>query len=534
MHKVEPLDGQIQMKLLIEKFSKFIATNERLVLLVGVGLALAVRLVNIGKWSIWFDESFTSSLVREDFSTGVAITANDVHPPLYYILLKCWTIVFGSSDLALRSFSVALSMVAAILIYKFVKKYFGAHVALAAFYVVALGPFGVHFAQEARMYTLVTVFVVIATWSFLKLMDEKPKSKLVALVYSLSIAAALYTHYFAFPIVFAHAAYAYIYHFKGWLPQWSALIKFINDKRLWIYSLLGSAALFGPWVPTAFKQMSMVTNGFWIPPVTIMAPFQTFLFFMTNTSVDRIEFDYGKTAGQYVMVMMAVYFSLLAVMAYGAYRTMRQSQKHFLGLLALTSFVPIIVIYLLSTGPFQSLYIDRYFVYFGILWYALVGIVLAAKQPSVLAWLKVPMILATLAWFLFGLMYLYKLGNFNYNNWQEYGSKVLMEKVNGEYREGDVILANDIFTFYDAHHYNQTPAAVLADTTKDGTERTPFVMQFPDRLVNDIGAIETTRVWYITLSGDTPKTPANWHLVGPPTVEKHAKLSLYELEPIPE
>jgi predicted membrane-bound mannosyltransferase len=67
-----------------------------------IALYVALTLGNITRWSIWFDEAFSAYLMRFDFFDIARYTANDVHPPMYYWLLKAWTSVFGTSDLALR------------------------------------------------------------------------------------------------------------------------------------------------------------------------------------------------------------------------------------------------------------------------------------------------------------------------------------------------------------------------------------------------------------------------------------------------
>ena len=47
-----------------------------------------LALGNITRWSIWFDEAFSAYLIRYSYSEVAQFTATDVHPPLYYWLLK--------------------------------------------------------------------------------------------------------------------------------------------------------------------------------------------------------------------------------------------------------------------------------------------------------------------------------------------------------------------------------------------------------------------------------------------------------------
>ena len=44
--------------------------------------------------NIWADEAYTFAMVRHSFADIWRITAADVHPPLYYFLVKIFTFPF--------------------------------------------------------------------------------------------------------------------------------------------------------------------------------------------------------------------------------------------------------------------------------------------------------------------------------------------------------------------------------------------------------------------------------------------------------
>ena len=44
--------------------------------------------------NIWADEAYTFAMVRHSFADIWRITAADVHPPLYYFLVKIFTSIF--------------------------------------------------------------------------------------------------------------------------------------------------------------------------------------------------------------------------------------------------------------------------------------------------------------------------------------------------------------------------------------------------------------------------------------------------------
>ena len=57
---------------------------------IGVFAILAVILYSFS-YSIWFDETFTLGIIQHSYSELIYLTGCDVHPPMYYILLKGFT-----------------------------------------------------------------------------------------------------------------------------------------------------------------------------------------------------------------------------------------------------------------------------------------------------------------------------------------------------------------------------------------------------------------------------------------------------------
>ena len=73
-------------------------------LIMAVGIFL--RTYNINAKEFWYDEAFTSRMVKNNFTRIIDLSSKDVHPPLHYLTTKAWTNVFGTSDFGIRSLSV--------------------------------------------------------------------------------------------------------------------------------------------------------------------------------------------------------------------------------------------------------------------------------------------------------------------------------------------------------------------------------------------------------------------------------------------
>ena len=84
------------------KLGQWAAAHEWWALGMIVTVFSGVVLGNMTRWSVWFDEAFSAYLARFNIVEIAHFTSLDVHPPLYYWLLKGWTVLFGHSALALR------------------------------------------------------------------------------------------------------------------------------------------------------------------------------------------------------------------------------------------------------------------------------------------------------------------------------------------------------------------------------------------------------------------------------------------------
>src|SRR5262245_33223473 len=58
----------------------------------------ALRLVAIFRQELWTDEAFTAWLVGRPIREQLIVTARDVHPPLYYLLVSGFSRLVGSSS----------------------------------------------------------------------------------------------------------------------------------------------------------------------------------------------------------------------------------------------------------------------------------------------------------------------------------------------------------------------------------------------------------------------------------------------------
>ena len=179
-------------------------------------LYLILCLVSVQQ-SIWFDESYTAYLIRFDFGSILKYTAADVHPPLYYFLLKVWSMIFGNSDFALRAMSAMFGALAILFAFLWLKYKYGKTAAILGSLFLALSPNFIRYGEEMRMYTLVAAIVFAATY-FLQLAIDN-KSRKWWIIYAALVALGMYTHYFTAFAWMAHVVYLIVIYKKEFFTK---------------------------------------------------------------------------------------------------------------------------------------------------------------------------------------------------------------------------------------------------------------------------------------------------------------------------
>ena len=148
-------------------------------------IALALRLHNLTYHSLWFDEAISVYWARQSIprilEVGLTLV-EDRLPPLYYLTLKGWTALFGFSEVSVRLPSVLAGVLLVPVVAGLARFLVNERAALVSALLVALNPFLIWYAQEARMYAPAVLFSSLAVWAFLRLEQaELRRSTLQAL-----------------------------------------------------------------------------------------------------------------------------------------------------------------------------------------------------------------------------------------------------------------------------------------------------------------------------------------------------------------
>ena len=138
-------------------------------------LALALRLIGLTERPIWHDEGYSLWFSSRDWAyLWGEVPTFETHPPFYYSLLKMWRGIAGSSEFALRVFSVIASVLVIPLVYASARHAYpgedGKRLGLLAALLAATWSFQIDYAQEARPYAFISlasaITVCSACWIF--------------------------------------------------------------------------------------------------------------------------------------------------------------------------------------------------------------------------------------------------------------------------------------------------------------------------------------------------------------------------------
>jgi uncharacterized membrane protein len=132
-------------------------------------LAFALRAYHLGYQSLWRDEVDAIDFATRNLST---VLSNFVkvgeNGPLYFLLLRLWIGLTGTSELAVRYFSLFFGVLAAALLYALGRLLGGRRAAGFALLLGAASPYWVWYAQEAKMYALLTCTTVLSMLVYLQ------------------------------------------------------------------------------------------------------------------------------------------------------------------------------------------------------------------------------------------------------------------------------------------------------------------------------------------------------------------------------
>lgn len=297
-----------------------------------VGVVLVISYYFMMNESIRLDEA--QSIWQSSHSLGrtLEIVAQDVHVPMYHILLHYWMIIFGTGVEAARAMSMLFFVLSIFVVYLLARTVLSLRWALVLATLFALSPFMNWYANEARMYTLLTFFTLLSQYFFVRILQHKQGWG----GYAITAIIGVYSHYFFLFTLLAQAAY-YLFNRK----KFSA-----GSFKKFIAVAVGSLLSLVPWIYYFVQQGSADNTRPLLQTPSTVDFFNAFSQFMFGFQTDAVN----------SIILSA--WPLLVVVAFMTVKR-KLSIDISVGYLLLAGLLPVVFAFILSfvVTPF---FVSRY------------------------------------------------------------------------------------------------------------------------------------------------------------------------------
>lgn len=242
-------------------------------LLLIVCLGGFLRFHKLDGQSLWNDE-LSQWLRSYNKSLGAVIhdcAASDVHPPGFHVLIYFVERYIGDSPWDLRLFAAVSGVLSIGAIYLVGVRLYSCKVGLIAAALMATLWCPIYYSQEARAYSMLTLFVLLSTFFWIGMVRHllsRPRIPYAtAAAYGVVAIVACYLHYFGLLFVMLQAAAGFVVL----LRRRRALVSLGL-----VYLVVVIAYL--PWVPAMRSHMHQKRQYIWPPGFTAVRSYLCFLF----------------------------------------------------------------------------------------------------------------------------------------------------------------------------------------------------------------------------------------------------------------
>jgi uncharacterized membrane protein len=303
-----------------------------------LGAGMTFMILNNTHEGVWCDEAVSAEIINHPFIDLLSFNPPDSHPPLYYVMLKVFSTVFGNSVFALRAFSALGIFALALLGFGPVKKIIGEKGGLIFSFLVFITPASLSYGQEIRMYSWAAFFVTGSLiYGYLCLKEPKTRRWIV---YAGFLIASCYIHYYAM------AAAVFINVAVG------AVVLGGKNKTEIRRFITGSLIVIAVCMPSLIHLFTFVSHSdmiTWIPPIT------------TKTLIRVFAYPFGIKLDQQPIFAMLAFLTLFILALWGAYMGKKTGKQNvFMQITALMAFIGPVAVGVIYSLLVQPAFVSRY------------------------------------------------------------------------------------------------------------------------------------------------------------------------------
>jgi uncharacterized membrane protein len=280
------------------------------IVIVLIVLGILFRCINLGDKIFWVDEVATAvrisgytqqEIIQEVSDRGIvspedllkyqrlnpsrnlgdsiaALRKSPEHAPLYFLLARFWSQLFGSSVVAIRSLSIVFSLIAFPCIYYLSRELFSSFLSgEISLILLSISPFFVAYSQEARPYSLWTVTILLSSITLLRAI--RINFWLNWVYYTISLIFAFYTSLLSLLVALGYTIYLILI----------TKLQTISIIKNYFISLIIAIIAFIPWL--------VIINQNWQA-------------LQENTSWMQVPLDIGTMAAVWIASILLIFGDL--------------------------------------------------------------------------------------------------------------------------------------------------------------------------------------------------------------------------------
>lgn len=333
---------------------------------------------------IWYDELFTVGLAEHSYGELVRLTAADVHPPLYYCIVKlfsdlCKLIMPGSGTIIpAKIVSVMPYFILLLYAVTFIRKRFGMFVGGMFLFCVTAMPQLSAYTVEMRMYGWAMLLVTAAFLHAYALVEcyvnsreglpagvacEEVRSGVgtVSLTgmlkdsyvnYKNGAALVLYGLAAAYTQYFACVAVVMVYLFL-------LLVFWLRDRRRireWLLYVAVSVICYVPWLSALAGQLGAVSENYWILPLTWRSLGGCVKFLMKPAFTDE------RVNTVLAVILSAAYFGIWCRWLLKLYHNRRISERFCLATAGIGVLAGLVAFGFVASFLIRPIFVYRYMI----------------------------------------------------------------------------------------------------------------------------------------------------------------------------
>lgn len=304
-----------------EKFLEYIKENyrETSIVIVVTAFALFLRLLFLQNYGeLWLDELYSWYFANQKsvFVTVWELLKQDLHMPLYFVILHFWMKIFGKSDVSMHLCTLFLTIPLIPLSFYLVKNLFNKTAAYFSMLFLAISTFGIYYSIEVRFYGLVFVLSLLSAFFFVKMLENFEKKYTIGFIISHGL--LLYTFSITPLLTFCYGIIGgfYLYNYK------KDLLKVFCKNFLIIFYIAIPSLIFTLYNMFIMKTVTLCSFSKdiyffkWGVILDILENFFTsenFQLITGNINVYRNLFENLHNSNYIIFVFMPVLICLLAI-----------------------------------------------------------------------------------------------------------------------------------------------------------------------------------------------------------------------------